>query len=93
MVGKRRSEGRGWEFVEVDAFTGIVVAGTDLPDVGGGVDEVDGDVVGGYTVGEVEELVEMAMSYERHHHHHHLLLRHGRPMYRAILIVAAHFWD
>lgn len=56
-------------------LTGIVVAGTELTAVCGGVDEVDGDVVGGYKAGEVEELVEMTVCYKWHHHHHNFSRR------------------
>lgn len=69
-------------------WMGIVVAGAELAGVGGGVDEVDGDVVGGYKAGEVEELVEMALSYERHHHHYYIG---GCWLRGEIFVVAAHF--
>lgn len=43
-----------------------------LAAVGGGADEVNGDVVGGDEAGEVEQLVEMALSNKGYHHHHNL---------------------
>ena len=34
-------------------------------------DEVDRDVVGGYKVGEMDELVKMAVCYEGYHHYYY----------------------
>lgn len=66
-VGRRVGESRGGEFVEVEGGGGCGVPAVDaelgLADVGGGADEVDGEVVGGDEAGEVEELVEMALSW------------------------------
>jgi len=73
-VWRWRSEGRSWEFVEVEVAGGgggVMEARAGVAEVGGGGDDVDGDVVGGDEAGEVEELVEMAVSYEWHHYHHH----------------------
>lgn len=57
---------RGWEFMEVDVGGGMRVptvhAKLGLAVVGGGGDVVDRYVVGGDEAGEVEELVEMALS-------------------------------
>ncbi|KAI6696811.1 hypothetical protein NL676_016930 [Syzygium grande] len=49
---------------DVGAELGLVV-------VGGGADVVDGDAVGGDEVGELEELVEVALRRKRHHDHRH----------------------
>lgn len=72
-VWRRGSEGRCWEFVEVDVVVGgeTIVAGSGLAEVGGAANEVDGNVVGRYDAGEVEKLVEMAVCHERHNHRHH----------------------
>ncbi|KAI3694531.1 hypothetical protein L1987_77498 [Smallanthus sonchifolius] len=61
------------ELVEVDVGgrerVPTVDAKLGLAGVSGGADEVDGEVVGGDEAGEVDELVEMALCYERHHHY------------------------
>ena len=49
MVRRWRSERRDRKFVEVDEGGGEGIGAVEeLADVGGGADEVDGDVVGGY---------------------------------------------
>lgn len=62
--------------MKVDVWVGQWIPAVDssrrLAGVGGGADIVDGYVVGGDEAGEVEELVEMALSWKRHHDNHHL---------------------
>lgn len=66
------------ETVEMDlVFGGVEVPAVEaelgLADVGGGADEVDGEVVAeAEEAGEVEELVQVALRRERDHHHRHL---------------------
>lgn len=62
------------EVVELDNIIRVpaVEAEAGLAVVGGGADEVDGDVVGGDEAGEVEELVEMALGDKGHHNNHHI---------------------
>ncbi|KAH7843908.1 hypothetical protein Vadar_022208 [Vaccinium darrowii] len=71
-VGGRIEKVRVGEFVEVDV--GILEEGLGaetefgLAEVGGGGGEVDGEVVGGGDeAGEVEELVEMAVAWDKWH--------------------------
>ena len=75
--------------VEVDIGEGewvpSVEAEAGLADVGGGADVVDGEVVGREEAGEVEELIEMALCWERYQYYSYL-----RP-FLAILGIIGHF--
>lgn len=57
--------------MEMNVMNGVWVPTLDselgLAVVDGGADEVDRHVVGGDKAGEVEELVEMALCWQRHH--------------------------
>ncbi|KAI3677821.1 hypothetical protein L6452_37091 [Arctium lappa] len=59
-VWRRRSEGRGWKFVEVNVGGGggTTVMGASLEEVIGGANKVEWQVVGEDEVGEVEDLVQ-----------------------------------
>lgn len=60
-----------------------------MVDVGGGPEEVDGDVVGGEETGEVQELVEVALGGKGHQGHHHFGLFYVVSV--VVLVVVRHF--
>lgn len=77
-VWRRRVERRDEEVKEVYVFYGIGVPALDskrgLAVVCRSTNIVDGDVVGGDKAGEVEELVDMALSRQGHHDNHHFMI-------------------
>lgn len=69
----RAFEGASGEFVEINIGSlgrkvPAVEPGAGLTDMGGAANVVDGEAGGGKAEGQVEELVQVTLSRQRHHH-------------------------